>query len=101
MAAAEKAAREPNRPRALWSPVFGAAAVGVSPSGMVTGVLPVGTSPSGIETGVSPVGTFSSGTVTGASGDARKAVEKYLSGELHSTDAVCHEHQHHDTCKDE
>ena len=39
--------------------------------------------------------------VTGASGDARKAVEKYLSGELHSTDAVCHEHQHHDTCKDE
>lgn len=39
--------------------------------------------------------------VTGASGDARKAAESYLSGELRSSGSVCHEHQHHDTCKDE
>jgi len=36
--------------------------------------------------------------VTGASGDARKAAERYLKGELKSTGSVCHEHQHHDEC---
>ena len=36
--------------------------------------------------------------VVGASGDARTAVEAYLRGELKSTGAVCHEHQHADEC---
>jgi len=39
--------------------------------------------------------------ITGASGDAGQAAENYLSGELHSTGSVCHEHEHHDTCKNE
>lgn len=36
--------------------------------------------------------------VVGAEGDARKAVEAYLRGELKSTGEVCHEHQHADEC---
>ena len=36
--------------------------------------------------------------ITGASGNARKATESYLNGELISTGSVCHEHQHHDEC---
>ena len=38
--------------------------------------------------------------VTGASGDAAKAVELYLKGQLVSTDDVCHEHYHHEECGD-
>jgi predicted Fe-Mo cluster-binding NifX family protein len=33
--------------------------------------------------------------IVGASGDAKEAAEAYLAGTLKSTDAVCHEHQHH------
>ena len=36
--------------------------------------------------------------IVGASGDAGKAAESYLKGELKSTGSVCHEHQHHDEC---
>lgn len=36
--------------------------------------------------------------VIGASGSAKDAVERYLSGELKSTGAICHEHQHHGRC---
>jgi len=36
--------------------------------------------------------------ITGASGEASKAAECYLKGELKSTGSVCHEHQHHDEC---
>lgn len=36
--------------------------------------------------------------VVGASGDARKAVEAYLKGDLHTTGAVCHDHTHADGC---
>ena len=36
--------------------------------------------------------------IVGASGDASKAAESYLKGELKSTGSVCHEHQHHDEC---
>lgn len=36
--------------------------------------------------------------VVGASGDARKAAEAYLKGELVSTGAVCHEHEHAHEC---
>lgn len=36
--------------------------------------------------------------VTGAAGDARAVVQAYLDGNLVSTGAVCHEHQHHDEC---
>ena len=36
--------------------------------------------------------------VVGASGPAKNAVERYLSGELESTGSVCHEHSHHDEC---
>jgi predicted Fe-Mo cluster-binding NifX family protein len=36
--------------------------------------------------------------ITGASGDAKTAVERYLTGELKSTGSICHEHQHHDDC---
>lgn len=36
--------------------------------------------------------------VVGAEGDARTAVEAYLRGELISTGAVCHEHEHADEC---
>ena len=38
--------------------------------------------------------------ITGASGGAREAAEQYLSGALQSTGSVCHEHQHHDDCKE-
>ena len=36
--------------------------------------------------------------VVGASGEAKNAVERYLSGELVSTGSVCQEHQHSDEC---
>jgi len=36
--------------------------------------------------------------VTGAAGEAKESVEKYLKGELESTESVCHEHQHSDSC---
>lgn len=36
--------------------------------------------------------------IVGAKGDARTAVEAYLRGELLSTGAVCHEHEHADEC---
>ena len=36
--------------------------------------------------------------IVGAQGDARTAVEAYLKGELKTTGAVCHEHQHADEC---
>ena len=38
--------------------------------------------------------------ITGAQGDAKAAAEAYLQGRLKSTGAVCHEHQHEDTCKE-
>ncbi len=38
--------------------------------------------------------------VLGARGDARQAVDDYLSGSLKSTGSVCHEHQHSDECGD-
>lgn len=36
--------------------------------------------------------------VTGATGNAKKAAESYLKGELISTGSVCHEHAHAHTC---
>lgn len=36
--------------------------------------------------------------IVGAQGDAAQAVEKYLRGELVSTGAVCHQHEHADEC---
>ncbi len=36
--------------------------------------------------------------IVGAQGEARTAVEAYLRGELISTGAVCHEHQHEHEC---
>ena len=36
--------------------------------------------------------------VTGASGEAIKAVEDYINGNLKSSGSVCHEHQHADEC---
>ena len=36
--------------------------------------------------------------VVGASGDARANVQAYLKGELISTGAVCHNHEHADEC---
>lgn len=36
--------------------------------------------------------------ILGASGEAKKAAERYLNGELESTGSICHEHQHHDEC---
>ncbi|MCR5346162.1 MAG: NifB/NifX family molybdenum-iron cluster-binding protein [Fretibacterium sp.] len=36
--------------------------------------------------------------IVGAQGDAKAAVESYLKGELKSTGAVCHEHQHAGEC---
>jgi len=36
--------------------------------------------------------------IVGVSGDTRAAAEKYLRGELQSTGAVCHEHEHADEC---
>jgi predicted Fe-Mo cluster-binding NifX family protein len=36
--------------------------------------------------------------ITGASGNADKAVQKFIEGSLKSTDSVCHEHQHSDSC---
>lgn len=36
--------------------------------------------------------------VTGASGDSTEIVERYLSGALKSSGAICHEHQHKDEC---
>ncbi len=36
--------------------------------------------------------------IVGVSGDARKAAERYLQGDLQSTGSVCHEHQHHGEC---
>ena len=36
--------------------------------------------------------------IVGAQGDAKAAVEAYLRGELISTGAVCHEHEHESEC---
>lgn len=36
--------------------------------------------------------------IVGAEGDAKEAVERYLSGELKSTGSICHEHEHADEC---
>ena len=36
--------------------------------------------------------------IMGAQGDAKGAVEAYLKGELKSTGAVCHKHEHADEC---
>lgn len=36
--------------------------------------------------------------VLGAQGDARQAVEAYISGNLTSTGSVCNDHAHHGTC---
>lgn len=38
--------------------------------------------------------------VTGAVGDAESTVQKYLCGNLQSSNSVCHEHQHKDECGD-
>ncbi|ABR47666.1 Dinitrogenase iron-molybdenum cofactor biosynthesis protein [Alkaliphilus metalliredigens QYMF] len=38
--------------------------------------------------------------IVGAKGEAKNAVELYLQGQLKSTGSVCHEHQHHDDCRD-
>lgn len=36
--------------------------------------------------------------IVGAEGDAKTAVENYLSGNLKSTGSVCHQHEHADEC---
>lgn len=36
--------------------------------------------------------------IVGASGDAMNAAQAYLSGNLKSTGAVCHDHKHQDEC---
>lgn len=36
--------------------------------------------------------------IVGATGDAKEAAEKYLAGNLKSTEAVCHDHEHEDEC---
>lgn len=36
--------------------------------------------------------------VTGASGAVEDIVERYMKGSLKSTESVCREHQHHDSC---
>lgn len=36
--------------------------------------------------------------IVGAKGSARAAAEAYIAGTLKSTDAVCHDHKHHDEC---
>lgn len=36
--------------------------------------------------------------VTGANGVADEIVEQYISGKLESTNSVCHEHKHSDSC---
>lgn len=36
--------------------------------------------------------------IVGASGDAAKAVESYLKGELKSTGSICHDHDYADEC---
>jgi predicted Fe-Mo cluster-binding NifX family protein len=36
--------------------------------------------------------------VVGASGEAKDAAERYLSGALVSTQSVCQDHQHHSEC---
>lgn len=38
--------------------------------------------------------------IVGATGEARAAAEAYLRGELKSTGSVCHQHSHHDECKE-
>lgn len=38
--------------------------------------------------------------ITGARGQARRAAEEYLKGNLKSTGSICHEHQHQDQCGD-
>ena len=48
--------------------------------------------------GASASGIFQSRNievVTGVEGDARTSVERWLRGELHSTGAICQEHEHH------
>lgn len=37
--------------------------------------------------------------ITGAIGDSKEAAISYLEGSLKSTGSVCHEHQHHNECK--
>jgi predicted Fe-Mo cluster-binding NifX family protein len=36
--------------------------------------------------------------IVGADGDARRAAERYLAGELKSTGSVCHSHEHSGDC---
>lgn len=36
--------------------------------------------------------------IVGVQGSAQAAVNRYLQGNLQSTDSVCHEHRHHDEC---
>lgn len=36
--------------------------------------------------------------VTGATGDVEDTVKRFVAGTLKSTDSVCHEHQHSDSC---
>ena len=36
--------------------------------------------------------------IVGAEGDAEKAAQAYLAGELESTGSVCHDHKHRDSC---
>ncbi|NBI08001.1 NifB/NifX family molybdenum-iron cluster-binding protein [Senegalia massiliensis] len=38
--------------------------------------------------------------ITGAHGNARKLVESYITGELVSTDSICHQHIHHEECNE-
>ncbi len=38
--------------------------------------------------------------ILGASGDAKAVAEAYLQGALKSTGSVCHEHQHHNECRE-
>lgn len=38
--------------------------------------------------------------IVGATGEAQVAVEAYLKGELKSTGSVCHQHAHHEECKE-
>lgn len=37
-------------------------------------------------------------TITGANGDLDKTINKWISGELSSSNSVCNEHQHHGEC---
>ncbi|NLO99169.1 MAG: dinitrogenase iron-molybdenum cofactor [Clostridiaceae bacterium] len=38
--------------------------------------------------------------IVGARGNARKAAEEYLKGNLKSTGSICHEHKNHNKCSE-